>query len=73
MVDPKVVAEQKAGKAATVSVVVPLYHVYGLVGVNMILLAGGAHLVILPKFEPHSYLRSIEKYKVSKNKTKENV
>ena len=60
------VADREAGKTASLLVVLPLYHVYGLVGVNMFGLAAGAHLVILPKFQPHTFLRSIEKYKVSK-------
>ena len=66
MVDLNMVAEQEAGKTMRILVVLPLYHAYGLVGMNMFGLAGGANLVILPKFEPHSYLRAIEKYKVSK-------
>ena len=42
----------------------PLYHVYGMININMAYLFCGFSVVILPKFEPHSFLSAIEKYKV---------
>ncbi|XP_057248437.1 peroxisomal OPC-8:0-CoA ligase 1 isoform X2 [Beta vulgaris subsp. vulgaris] len=44
---------------------VPMFHIYGLVAFATGLLAAGATVVILPKFEMHDLLLAISKYKVS--------
>ena len=42
----------------------PLYHVYGMVNVNMAYLFSGFSLVVLRKFEPAAFLSAIETYRV---------
>ena len=42
----------------------PLYHIYGLVIVLFGCIAKGAKLIMLPKFEPKTFLESIQKYEV---------
>ena len=44
--------------------VLPFYHVYGLVIISLFRTWRGKTVVTLPGFEPISYLKSIEKYKV---------
>lgn len=42
----------------------PFFHVYGLVVLNVVLLYEGNQLVTIPRFQPHSFLGAIQKYKV---------
>ena len=42
----------------------PMYHIYGLVIVLFGCIAKGAKLIMLPKFEPQTFLESIQKHKV---------
>ena len=42
----------------------PLYHIYGMVVVQFCVLHGGGHLFYIPKFEPHSFLKTIQDNKV---------
>lgn len=44
---------------------VPMFHIYGLVAFATGLLAAGATIVVLPKFEMNDLLLAISKYKVS--------
>lgn len=44
---------------------VPMFHIYGLVAFATGLLAAGATIVVLPKFEMNDLLLAIAKYKVS--------
>ncbi len=44
--------------------VLPFFHMYGVEGILLGTLAGGHTMVSLPRFEPHSYLGAIPKYKV---------
>lgn len=48
----------------TIMAIAPFYHAYGIVVMLTIGIAGGAKLIILPKFEPHLFLDSIQKYKI---------
>lgn len=48
-----------------VAVLLPLYHVYGLIGITTIALASNQMLVVLPKFHPEQFLSCIAKYKVT--------
>ena len=50
----------------------PFYHIYGLVIVQFGALARGTKLVILPKFEPVSFLESIQNHKVLYRKNPKN-
>ena len=43
----------------------PLYHIYGMTVLMCTALATQSQLVLLPKFEPETFVRTIEKYKVS--------
>ena len=43
----------------------PFYHIYGLVVVQFGALSQGARLITLPKFDPMTFLESIQKQKVS--------
>lgn len=45
--------------------VLPFFHIYGMVVVLLSSLKAGSKLVILPKFEPESFLSTIENYKIS--------
>ena len=70
MVDLEALAElERTGEQRSVLLFLPLYHAYGLVAVLTLGAAAGAKLVVLPKFEPKSYLSAIEKYKVQIKKT----
>ena len=42
----------------------PFYHIYGLVIVQFGALARGTKLVTMPKFEPITFLESIQNHKV---------
>ena len=42
----------------------PFYHIYGLIVVQFGALSCGTRLILLPKFEPVSFLESIQKHKV---------
>ena len=42
----------------------PFYHIYGLVVVQFGALSQGARLITLPKFDPMTFLESIQKQKV---------
>ena len=55
---------EESGVQMKVMLFLPLYHVYGMVAVNLLSLLGGMQLVTAAKFEPKSYLSTIEKYKV---------
>ena len=67
MVDLEALAElERTGEQRTVLLFLPLYHAFGLVAVLTLGAAAGTKLVVLPKFEPKSYLSAIEKYKVLK-------
>lgn len=44
--------------------VLPFYHIYGQTIIMMSGLFCGAKLVVLPKFEPTSFMESIQKYRV---------
>ncbi|RDD44758.1 4-coumarate--CoA ligase-like 7 [Trichoplax sp. H2] len=46
--------------------VLPFYHIYGMVVIMSSCLRYGNHCVTLPGFEPKSFLRTIEKYKVAR-------
>ena len=43
----------------------PFYHIYGLVVVQFGALSQGTKLITLPKFDPMTFLESIQKQKVS--------
>lgn len=45
--------------------VLPMYHIYGFTAVSMGRLAFGGTLVTLPRFEPESFLRAIQTYRVT--------
>ena len=47
-----------------VVVVNPLYHVYGMNTTTLNLLAVGGSVITLPKFEPKSFVKALEKFKV---------
>ena len=55
---------QESGVQMKLLLVLPLYHVYGMVAINMLTLAAGSQLVLLHNFEPTQFLATIEKYKV---------
>ena len=55
---------QESGVQMKLLLVLPLYHVYGMVAINMLTLAAGSQLVLLHNFEPNQFLATIEKYKV---------
>ncbi|KAG7972014.1 hypothetical protein I3843_07G163100 [Carya illinoinensis] len=44
---------------------VPMFHVYGLAGFALALLASGTTVVILPKYDMHDMLSAIEKYRIT--------
>lgn len=44
--------------------ILPFFHIYGMVVVLLSSLYGGAKIVSLPKFEPDSFLSSIEKHRI---------
>ena len=44
--------------------VLPMFHMYALEGVLIAGLVAGATIVSLPRFDPHTFLSAIEKYKV---------
>lgn len=44
---------------------IPMYHIYGLAAFATGLLASGATIIVLPKFDMHEMLLSIGKYKAS--------
>ena len=44
--------------------ILPIFHIYGLVLVQFGAITQGAKLVMLPRFEPKSFLESIQKHKV---------
>ncbi|KAF0690882.1 Aste57867_17774 [Aphanomyces stellatus] len=46
-------------------VVLPYYHIYGATLMNAVLVAGQPQ-VILPKFDPATFLHALEKYKIEK-------
>ena len=50
--------------ADTLIAFLPFFHAYGLYLVSYYVHTLGARLVVMPKFEPNSYLHLIEKYKV---------
>ena len=60
----QVAALLESGIQLKMLLVIPLYHVYGMVAVQCGVLAGGNMVVVLPKFEPHLFLSTIAKYKV---------
>ena len=41
-----------------------MFHMYAIEGILIVGLAAGTTTVSLPRFDPHSYLSAIEKYKV---------
>ena len=45
--------------------VLPLYHIYGLAIIMAGRLHAGSKIVLLPRFEPNTFLRAIQDYKVS--------
>ena len=42
----------------------PFYHIYGMVVVQFSAITQGTKLVVLPKFEPDTFLKAIQKHKV---------
>jgi acyl-CoA synthetase (AMP-forming)/AMP-acid ligase II len=44
----------------------PMFHIYGFTVVTLCALAAGSKLVTLPRFEPASFLKAIEAYRVSR-------
>lgn len=42
----------------------PFYHIYGMMVLQFGAITQGAKLIIHPKFEPESFLRSLQDYKV---------
>lgn len=44
--------------------IIPWFHSYGLLTMIHIT-AGGFRLILLPRFEPNAFLRSIQKYKIT--------
>jgi len=45
--------------------VLPMYHIYGFTVISLGRLAAGGTLVTLSRFEPESFLRAIERYRVT--------
>ena len=45
--------------------ILPFYHIYGMSPVMMGVLQDGGKLVTLPKFDPETFLKAIQGYKVS--------
>ena len=43
----------------------PFYHIYGLMVLQFGTLTQGAKLIVVPKFEPETFLTAIEEYKVT--------
>ncbi|GFS23347.1 4-coumarate--CoA ligase [Elysia marginata] len=43
----------------------PLYHIYGMVVVQMISLMGGSSITFLPKFDPELFLKCIQEKKIT--------
>lgn len=50
---------------AVVAVFLPLYHVYGLIGVVFMALVSNQKLIVLPKFQPEHVLGCIAKYRIT--------
>ena len=44
----------------------PFFHIYGMIVILLYGLSAGAKDIILPKFEPDTFLSAIQKYKISK-------
>jgi len=42
----------------------PMYHIYGMVAINLNTLVTGGHVVYLPRFEPQSFLQCLQNYKI---------
>ena len=42
----------------------PFFHIYGQVAVMLSGLRRGVRVVVMPKFEPELYMKTLEKYKV---------
>ena len=45
--------------------VLPFFHIYGMVVVQMACLAGGSTLIVMPRFEPELMLDLIERHKIT--------
>ena len=45
--------------------ILPFFHIYGMVAIMLLSLHCGARQVVLPKFEPHSFLSAIQNYRIS--------
>src|SRR5208282_3364417 len=54
-----------ATEAAVALVVLPMFHIYGFTVLTLCWLAAGATLVTVPRFEPDSFLKAIERYRVT--------
>ena len=64
MVDAAHERDMSAGIQTVLMGIMPFYHVYGLVFAMCKRMGMGDKVVIMPKFEPRSFLRAIEKHKV---------
>ncbi|RDD44757.1 4-coumarate--CoA ligase 1 [Trichoplax sp. H2] len=46
--------------------VLPFYHILGMCSILSLSLSSGSRVVILPRFQPHSFLAAIEKFQVTR-------
>ena len=58
-------AEERMGEDQTILAMLPFFHIYGMVVVMKLALAGGATVVSMPRFDMQEFLELIEKYKVT--------
>jgi len=53
------------GEGDTVISVLPFFHIYGMVVIMMLGLAGGSTVLVLPRFDFQEFLAAIQKYRVT--------